>query len=240
MTTSNTGNRDDLALWDFSHVISTLPGSILAGTLEDSSCSLTLEETKSVTVMVVNLFYSNAAILPAHGFGYLLPRSLPFDQNPELALGVIFDTDATIGQDAISGTKVTVMLGGHWWNGWDEFPDDEQGAMLARAILKRHLNITEEPRAMRVSLQRNCIPQYSVGHDIRMESLSKDLERTFSGRLRVAGNSYTGVGLNDCVRAARDVVKGLVAGTAQTGLDSFVGGRKWSWWPPDSLKREVG
>lgn len=233
-------NGDDPALWDVSHVISTLPGFILADMLEDSGSSSTLKETKYVTVMVVNLFYSNPTILPARGFGYLLPRSLPFDQNPELALGVIFDTDATIGQDAVPGTKMTVMLGGHWWNGWDEYPDDEQGIMLARATLQRHLKIVEEPRVARVSLQRNSIPQYSVGHDSRMESLSKQLERAFSGRLRVAGNSYTGVGLNDCVRAARDVVKGLVSGTAKTGLDSFVGGRKWNWWPPDSLKRKGG
>ena len=144
-----------------------------------------------------------------------------------------------MGQDAVPGTKVTVMLGGHWWNDWSEYPDDEQGVILAKAVLERHLNITEAPRVGRVSLQRDCIPQYSVGHDDRMESLSRDLERTFGGRLRVAGNSYTGVGLNDCVRAARDVVRGLVTGMAKTGLESFVGGRKWSWWPPDSLKKEA-
>ena len=185
--------------------------------------------------MVVNLFYSNPSILPAHGFGYLLPRSLPFEQNPELALGVIFDTDATIGQDAVPGTKVTVMLGGHWWDGWDSFPDEEQGTRLATAILQRHLKILEEPKVVRVNLQRDCIPQYSVGHDDRMACISDDLKRTFGGRLRVAGNSYTGVGLNDCVRAARDVVRDLVDGRDKTGLDSFVGGRKWSWWPPEVL-----
>ena len=186
--------------------------------------------------MVVNMFFSSASLLPVQGFGYLLPRSLPFEQNPELALGVIFDSDATIGQDDVAGTKVTVMLGGHWWDGWDSVPDEEQGARLAKAVLQRHLKIADEPRAIRVSLQRNCIPQYSVGHDDRMADISNDLERTFSGRLRVAGNSYTGVGLNDCIRAARDVVKALVNSRGKTGLDSFVGGRKWSWWPPEVVE----
>lgn len=185
--------------------------------------------------MVVNLFYTSPSILPVSGFGYLLPRSLPFEQNPERALGVVFDSDASIGQDAVPGTKLTVMLGGHWWDDFDKYPDQEEGARMAKAVLKRHLGISVDATAVRVGLQRNCIPQYEVGHDQRMEQASKDLE-AFEGRLRVAGNSYTGVGLNDCIRAARDVVAGLVNGTGRTGLDSFVGGRKWIWTPQNSLK----
>lgn len=185
--------------------------------------------------MVVNLFYANPMILPVHGFGYLLPRSIPFEQNPERALGVVFDSDASIGQDAVLGAKVTVMLGGHWWDDFDTYPDQEEGAAMAKMTLLRHLGIDEEPQAVRVGLQKSCIPQYEVGHDQRMAQVSKGLE-SFGGKLRVAGNSYTGVGLNDCVRAARDVSKGLVDGTGKTGLESFVGGRKWSWIPPETLK----
>lgn len=171
--------------------------------------------------MVVNLYYSSPSVLPARGFGYLLPRSLPFEQNPERALGVVFDSDATIGQDEIPGTKVTVMLGGHWWDGWVAYPDEEQGASMAKAILKRHLGISEEPQAIHVGVQEDCIPQYTVGHHSRMIQ-AKDALKKFNGRLRVAGNSYNGVGLNDCVRSARDVAMGLVDGSAvKTGLESF-------------------
>ena len=141
---------------------------------------------------------------------------------------MVFDSDASIGQDAVTGTKLTVMLGGHWWDDFDTYPDEEEGANMAKAILTRHLHITESPRAVRVSLQKNCIPQYEIGHDQRMEQASKDLE-VFGGRMRVAGSSYTGVGLNDCVRAATDCVFGLVGGTNRTGLEDFVGGKTWVW-----------
>ena len=191
--------------------------------------------TDAVTVMVVNLFFSNPNVLPIHGFGYLLPRSIALEQNPERALGVVFDSEASLGQGDAPGTKITVMLGGHWWDGFGTYPTDEEGARMAKTVLKRHLNVSEEPAAVIVSLQRDCIPQYSVGHEDRMAAASKVLEG-WNGRLRVAGNSYTGVGLNDCVRAARDVVKGLVEGTGKTGLDSFVGGKKWSWVQPSKLK----
>lgn len=226
------GKKDAKALWEFSHVISTIAGSKLASIVSEKTPILSLFQTKAVTVMVVNLFYSNPSIVPVKGFGYLLPRSLPLDQNPERALGVVFDSDASSGQDAIGGTKLTVMLGGHWWDDYDKYPDEDEGAAMAKAILKRHLNITAEPEAVRVGLQKSCIPQYEVGHEQRMEQASKDLE-AFEGRLRVAGSSYTGVGLNDCVRAAKDCVTGLVQGTSETGLEGFVGGRKWAWVGPE-------
>ncbi|KAA6413154.1 MAG: protoporphyrinogen oxidase [Lasallia pustulata] len=213
------------------HVISTLSGKALNAIYRKNGKHQGLwylDQAPSVTVMVVNLFFSNPALLPVHGFGYLLPRSIPFTQNPERALGVVFDTDATVGQDSIPGTKLTVMLGGHWWDGWNSYPDEEEGASMAKSIIARHLGITEEPQAVHVGLQKECIPQYTVGHDLRMQRAHHLLEQEFNGRLRVAGNSYTGVGLNDCVRAARDVVQGLVTGEQKTGLDDYVQGLAWA------------
>ncbi|KAL9014384.1 MAG: hypothetical protein Q9173_000961 [Seirophora scorigena] len=208
----------------FSHVISTISGKALYGAARPAPSMYVLSQTPAVTVMVVNLYFSNPSVLPVRGFGYLLPRSLPFEQNPERALGVVFDSDASIGQDNIPGTKVTVMLGGHWWDGWQAYPDEDMGANMAKSVLKRHLGISEIPRAIHVGLQKNCIPQYTVGHHRRM-SLGHEALQKFQGRLRVAGSSYTGVGLNDCVRSARNVVASLVEGRHQdTGLESFARG----------------
>ncbi|KAL2065147.1 hypothetical protein VTL71DRAFT_4288 [Oculimacula yallundae] len=201
----------------YTKAISTISGQTLSSLTSNALPSLAL--THSVTVMVVNLYYKDPHVLPERGFGYLIPRSIPFDQNPECALGVVFDSHAVQGQDTASGTKVTVMLGGHWWDAFDAYPDEEEGINMARSVLERHLKITDEPAATRVSLQRNCIPQYTVGHDSRMQTAHGDLMREFKGKLAVAGNSYTGVGLNDCVRAARDVVMGMKRGTVVTGLD---------------------
>ena len=186
--------------------------------------------------MVVNLYYSNPDLLPFHGFGYLIPRSVPFAQNPERALGVVFDSDATIGQDKIAGTKLTVMLGGHWWDNWDTYPDEGEGEYMAKAIIARHLNILEEPQAVRVSLQRDCIPQYTVGHVKRMREAGASLLRIFDGKLRVAGNSFTGVGLNDCVRAAKDLVAELQAGMKGTGLGDQIPGLE-TWKRSSRLKK---
>jgi oxygen-dependent protoporphyrinogen oxidase len=176
--------------------------------------------------MVVNLYFEDPHVLPERGFGYLIPRSVPYEQNPECALGVVFDSDSVQGQDTAPGTKVTVMLGGHWWDGFDAYPDEEEGAAMAKAVLKRHLKIDEEPALVRATLQRECIPQYTVGHVSRLMSAHQQLMSEFKGKLLVAGNSYEGVGLNDCVRSARDVVMSIRDGKIATGLEE-VGKDEW-------------
>jgi oxygen-dependent protoporphyrinogen oxidase len=221
-------------------------------------------ETPSVSVMTVNLYFRQPDLHPP-GFGYLIPRATPFDQNPERALGVTFDTayspslkdadpsswhvndmDALHEQRAAGrmlnvndfgwynfpskpvvqdnvperGTKLTVMLGGHWWDGWPEFPDEKEGLAMARSVIKRHLNITQEPEAWMVNVQKDCIPQYTVGHEARLKAAHQNLLREYKGHLRVAGNWMQGVGVNDCLRSAYEVVKSLRDRREGTGLEN--------------------
>ena len=166
----------------------------------------TLAEIHSVTVMVVNLYFPSTDVLPANGFGYLIPRAIPFEQNPECALGVVFDSDTITGQDTVDGTKLTVMIGGHWWDGMDSYPDSTEGLQMARNVLARHLGITAEPTATKVGLHKNCIPQYTVGHSARLREACVELKTSFLGRLAVAGNTYSGVGVADCINGVRDLV----------------------------------
>ncbi|KAL2012042.1 hypothetical protein VTN00DRAFT_4760 [Thermoascus crustaceus] len=162
------------------------------------------EHNYAVTVMVVNLYYDRPNLIPYEGFGYLIPRSIPYDQNPERALGVIFGSDSSVGQDTAPGTKLTVMMGGHWWDGWEEsdYPDHDSAVSMARSLLERHLSVKDAPVIARSRLQRNAIPQYTVGHTSRMQELSRAVREEFNHRLTLAGSWYGGVGVTDCVRQA--------------------------------------
>ncbi|KAK0248894.1 oxygen-dependent protoporphyrinogen oxidase [Friedmanniomyces endolithicus] len=126
------------------------------------------------------------------------------------------------------GTKLTVMLGGHWWNEWPSFPDEQQGLALAKSVLQRHLNITEEPEAYQVNVQEDCIPQYTVGHEDRLKKAHNKIWNEYKGRLRVAGNWMSGVGVNDCLRSAWDVVRSIRDGRDGTGLEQ-VGTTSAAW-----------
>ena len=203
--------------------------------------------TSTVNVMVVNLFYHNPNLIPVTGFGYLLPRSIPVEENPERALGVIFGSETSrgsfdppsgyneviVGQDSVPGTKLTVMIGGHWWNSWapSDLPNEESAIDMAKAVLRRHLGITEAPAVAKARMQWNAIPQYEVGHHERMAEIHDDLIREFDGRLKVAGSAYQGVGVNDCIKAARkasfDIREEF---DERTGLEGFGKEASWAVW----------
>ncbi|KAH9880963.1 hypothetical protein J1614_001456 [Plenodomus biglobosus] len=196
--------------------------------------------TPYVSVQTVNLYFATppSSLLPVQGFGYLIPQSIPFEQNPERALGVIFDSYGVSGQDAAPGTKLTVMMGGHWWDGWTGYPTEEEGVAHARAVLERHLGITEQPVTHIANLSKDCIPQYTLGYAERLSELAHTLSAKFKGRLRVVGNQVNGVGVNDCITGAWSLARGLRGSGwmgRSCGLDRAVDTREWRVVP----KREV-
>ncbi|PYH89789.1 putative protoporphyrinogen oxidase [Aspergillus ellipticus CBS 707.79] len=162
------------------------------------------ENNTAATIMVVNLYFDQPNLVPVKGFGYLIPRSTPTEQNPEQALGVIFGSEGSGGQDTAPGTKLTVMMGGYWWDGLKEtdYPDHDTAVARACSLLQRHLGITDTPVVARTRLQQNAIPQYTVGHLSRMGELSQSVRRDFNKRLTLAGSWYgtSGVGAVDCIR----------------------------------------
>ncbi|KKY25361.1 putative protoporphyrinogen oxidase [Phaeomoniella chlamydospora] len=234
-TTSTEPSSTSVRAYDY--VISTLSAPTMSRVLEFSHPSASKAfsaHDQAVNVMVVNLFYPQPDLLPVSGFGYLIPRSTPLGQNGECALGVIFGTDSSPGQDTAPGTKLTVMMGGHWWNGIpiSDLPDPHEATKMARAILERHLNITAEPIIAEARLQTNAIPQYRVGHPFRLLQIERSLNSTTtmsptappSGRLRLAGSWYSGVGVNDCITSARMAVEGIRQGHLDRAMDLYLHG----------------
>ncbi|KAK7512475.1 uncharacterized protein IWZ02DRAFT_493906 [Phyllosticta citriasiana] len=226
----------------FTHVIATTPLNSLLSMAAAKTQPTTppppnlTQETTSV--MMVTLFYTSpAANHPYRGFGYLIPACLPHCWNPERALAVVFDSDAIIdGQDAgPRGTKISVVLGGHYWSaasrgasagmgrvadaeGQGELPGRDEAVAMARQLLARHIGLVEEPTAAVATLQRDALPQYTVGHHARVARVREWLLARFAGGVRVAGKSYGGIGVHDCVFSARSVVEGLEE-EGETGLE---------------------
>ncbi|KAL3460265.1 hypothetical protein BJX64DRAFT_263511 [Aspergillus heterothallicus] len=174
--------------------------------IPENSIRMLRQHDYAVTMMVVNLYYPNPNLVPVRGFGYLIPRSIPAEQNPERALGVIFASESGEGQDSAPGTKLTVMLGGHWWDGWQnsDYPDHDLAVKMAHSLLKRHLNITDTPTVTRSRLQRDAIPQPTLEHTQRMYGISDAVKSELDGRVTLAGAWYAigGTGVVDSIRQA--------------------------------------
>ncbi|KAI1178691.1 hypothetical protein F4777DRAFT_586446 [Nemania sp. FL0916] len=187
----------------YDHVISTLFSKQLAQITEPPGALPSLAETHAVTIMAVNLWYPNPDLLTHHGFGYLVPSTTP--DNDECVLGVLFDSDLHTGGNEMPGTKLTVMLGGHHWDGWQHLPSEEMGIAMAKEAVRRQLGISEDEKVVaRARLCRECLPQHYVGHRERMRSAHYQLMEAFKGQLSVAGPSYTPVGVLPAMRAGYD------------------------------------
>ncbi|KAI1461754.1 Protoporphyrinogen oxidase [Annulohypoxylon moriforme] len=189
----------------YDRVVSTIFSKHLAKIVQPAGALSSLEDTHAVTIMVVNLWFPNPHILYYnHGFGYLIPSSTP--NNEECLLGVLFDSDLQLQPDSIPGTKVTAMLGGHYWDGWATLPTKEMAEEMAKAAVRRHLNLDPtEPVFASAKLCRDCLPQHLLGHRQRMAEAHHDLMSTFKGLLSVAGPSYSGTGVIPAMRSAFDI-----------------------------------
>ncbi|KAI4811941.1 hypothetical protein KUCAC02_014803 [Chaenocephalus aceratus] len=175
------------------HIISAMPAKALASILPPSCQSLSqlLQDISMVTVAVVNLEYEGS-ILPVTGFGHLIPSSENLG-----VLGVVYDS---------------VMMGGAWFQevfGSPETVTDE--CLLARATeaVRSQLGVTSAPCWSWVALQKDCIPQYYMGHFRKVESM-RHLIKENNLSLSLIGCSYDGVSVNDVIFSGRTAVEELI------------------------------
>ncbi|XP_071841904.1 protoporphyrinogen oxidase-like [Apostichopus japonicus] len=183
-----------------------LPSTNLAPLLapEHSDLAKSLSEIPSATVAVVNLEFQGS-VLPLQGFGYLVPSC-----EPSNVLGVVFDSCTFPEHDTPvrETTRMTCMMGGEWFE--ELFGDPEvvcKDKLLLTALesIKAHLNIHEKPIYSNVSVHRDCIPQYTIGHSKRLDSIH-DYIQNHKLPLTLLGSSYHGVSVNDCIYNARKAV----------------------------------
>ncbi|KAL6791762.1 hypothetical protein J3E68DRAFT_50764 [Trichoderma sp. SZMC 28012] len=200
---------DQTSSEDYHKVISTLPSQQLARIADDIP---SLDSSHAVSIMTVNIWYPQTNLKPP-GFGYLIPLSVPEEQNPERALGVFFDSDVGVkGPNEPAGTKLFVLMGGHYYDTKKEHgptvrvPSEEEAIQQAKAVLERHLGIPQStPCFAMARLASECIPQYNRGHQDTMAAADQEIHDIFKGRLAVAGGSYTKIGAMGALRNGYDI-----------------------------------
>ncbi|KAJ3146190.1 hypothetical protein HDU89_006331 [Geranomyces variabilis] len=213
------------------HIISALPASTLTNLLpapSHTALSSLLAAIPTVDVVTANLAFRGgpaARVLGGiNGFGYLIPLT-----EPTGILGTVFDScampeqDNTADGDAAATTRVTVMMGGHRFR--EYFGDVERadlGVLGDKAVeaVRSHLGVTAEVVERNVALHRACIPQYTVGHHQRLTEMQELLVGSeYGSKLSLTGASYFGVGVNDCVKNARELALRIAKGEHVTGLE---------------------
>jgi oxygen-dependent protoporphyrinogen oxidase len=170
----------------------------------DPDLSRTLSEIPSASLCVVHLgFEDSAPRVPPVGFGYLIPRG----EGPRI-LGTIW-ASSIFGNRAPAGKcLLTTMVGGAHDPEAVELEDDAL-LRVVREDLRMIQGIEVPPSFVRIFRHPRGIPQYTLGHMRRLESLAKRLE-AYPG-LFVAGNSYRGISVNSCVEEAPGIAEAALA-----------------------------
>ena len=147
----------------------------------------------SMTVVCFG-FERERVALNLDGFGYLIPK-----EEGRSTLGTLWDSSIFENRAPKGKVLLRSMMGGACFPEYIKLPDEEV-VKRVRADLKIIMGIDAAPSFVQVYRHEQAIPQYIVGHGKRLDSLAEGCA-AFPG-LVLTGNSYRGIGLNDCVAAA--------------------------------------
>jgi oxygen-dependent protoporphyrinogen oxidase len=162
----------------------------------DAGISGVLRQIPYASMTVICFGYEREKIAyPLNGFGYLIPK-----KEGRSTLGTLWDSSMFEQRAPEGKVLLRSMMGGACFPEYVKLSDDEVVARV-RNDLQATMGITAEPSFVRVFRHEQAIPQYTVGHGKRLEVLDGLLQN--HPGLILTGNSYRGIGLNDCVAAAQ-------------------------------------
>jgi len=166
-----------------------IAASLLTGELADK-----LLQIKYASTATINFGYRRAAIAhPLNGFGFVVP----FIEKRSL-IACTFSSVKFSRRAPAGHVLLRAFAGGALQPEIFALDEPELAARVA-ADLRELLGINEAPLFVEVAKWERSMPQYEVGHLDRVNEIEK-LVSEVPG-LTLAGNSYRGAGIPDCIRS---------------------------------------
>jgi len=182
-------------------VVLTTPAYVAADLLQSlqPEVSSTLQAFTYPTVACVVLAYPlsdvNGKLV---GFGNLIPRGQGIR-----TLGTIWTSSLFASRAPAGWQTLTSYIGGATDSGIGNLDPEQIVAEvhrdLSRILLKPNV---PQPKVLAVNLWKRAIPQYTKGHQQRLETIQRGLQQLPG--LFLCGNYTDGVALGDCVRRGND------------------------------------
>jgi oxygen-dependent protoporphyrinogen oxidase len=161
----------------------------------DGGISGVLRQIPYASMTVICFGYARKQIKHSlDGFGYLIPKKEGCN-----TLGTLWDSSMFENRAPEGKVLLRSMMGGACFPEYVKLGDDEV-VKRVREDLALTMGIDATPEFIRIFRHPQAIPQYTVGHGARLEALEGQM-KAHPG-LILTGNSYRGIGLNDCVAAA--------------------------------------
>ncbi|HLM25269.1 MAG TPA: protoporphyrinogen oxidase [Pyrinomonadaceae bacterium] len=174
-----------------------IAASLLTGELADK-----LRQIKYASTATINFGYRRAAIAhPLNGFGFVVP----FIEKRSL-IACTFSSVKFSRRAPAGHVLLRAFAGGALQPEIFALDEPELAARVA-ADLRELLGINEAPLFVEVAKWERSMPQYEVGHLDRVNEIEK-LVSEVPG-LTLAGNSYRGAGIPDCIRSGESAAESI-------------------------------
>jgi oxygen-dependent protoporphyrinogen oxidase len=164
-----------------------------------------LDRIRYASTATINLGYRRADVLhPLDGFGFVVP----FLERRSL-IACTFSNIKFAGRAPDNHILLRAFVGGALQ---PEMFALEETEMLTRVKrdLRDLLGVEREPVFTEVSRWEKSMPQYEVGHLGRVKEIEDTLQQLPG--VALAGNSYHGAGIPDCIRSGEDAAEQLIGG----------------------------
>jgi len=169
----------------------------------DKHLSLTLNEIYYPSVSVVCLGYKRGTLQhPLDGFGFLIPY-----REKRKVLGTLWDSSIFPNRAPEGYVLMRSMIGGVRMSDL-AMEKDEVLIQVVTNELHDIMGVRVMPDFMKVYRHEKGIPQYSPGHEERLESIHEKTSK-FKG-FYLTGNAYRGIGVNDCIENSYKLAERLV------------------------------
>lgn len=183
-----------------------VPAYTAASLLTDTDTRLAerLRAIKYASTATINFGYRRTAIKhPLNGFGFVVPaiekRSL---------IACTFSSVKFAGRAPEDHVLLRAFAGGALQP--EIFALDEATmAAKVEADLRELLGISEDPRFIEVAKWERSMPQYEVGHLDRVNEIEELVSKL--PELALAGNSYRGAGIPDCIGSGESAAESLLS-----------------------------
>ncbi|MEW6570259.1 MAG: protoporphyrinogen oxidase [Nitrospirota bacterium] len=169
----------------------------------DSKLSAALNDIFYPAISVVCLGYKRDRIRHSlDGFGFLIPY-----REGRRILGTLWDSSIFPNRAPEDHILLRSMLGGARASEL-ALQDEVKQVNTVMEELADIMGINSEPDFAKAYVHVKGIPQYSVGHEKKLEIMEKTLERF--KRLYITGNAYKGIGVNDCIENSYKLAERIV------------------------------
>jgi protoporphyrinogen/coproporphyrinogen III oxidase len=191
----------------FDTIVLAVPAQASASLLEPIQPNLAalLKKISYTSSAAVVLAYDRAELPPGHGF--LVPAS---EGRTMLACTFVHKKfphrvppGAALLRCFISSARVPNLF---------DYSDEALQVILQKE-LQEILGLTVAPRFVRVFRWDFALPQYETGHLERVAEMEKFLQELPG--IYIAGNSFYGIGIPDCIRSARKAVDTITSSVLQ-------------------------